>query len=344
MALRIEKSDDMRILVADGNAAIRNVLSSMLSAWGYSVLSAADGTTTWNILRSEKGPRLAIIDWSMTGLEGVEVCRRIRADAGLNYVYMIILTSRTRSEDLMDAMEAGADDCIAKPFCSQELRARLLAGFRIIRLQERLISAREELYEQATRDGLTGLWNRKNIVEIVGNEFARARRANGRLALVMADIDRFKCINDNHGHLAGDAVLREISRRMKVAVRQYDSVGRYGGEEFLIVVPGSDLGNSVALAERLRRTVEDNPFVTPEATLGITCSFGVAWADRIGSLTLDQLLTGADSALYRAKRNGRNRVETTSISSDGDAAVEAGIVESYCAILPINRNLARPLA
>jgi len=178
----------------------------------------------------------------------------------------------------------------------------------------------------------------------VGNEFARARRANSRLAVVMADIDRFKRINDNHGHLAGDAVLREISRRMKVAVRQYDSVGRYGGEEFLIVVPGSDLGNSVALAERLRRTVEDNPFVTPEATLGITCSFGVAWADRIGSLTLDQLLTGADSALYRAKRNGRNRVETTSISSDGAAAVEGGIVESCCAILPINRNLARPLA
>src|SRR5207253_9258183 len=123
--------------------------------------------------------------------------------AGLNYIYMIILTTRTRSEDLMDAMEAGADGCMAEQFCSQELRARLLAGVRIIRLQEGLISAREELYEQATRDGLTGLWNRKKIVEIVGNEFARARRANSRLAIIMADIDRFKRINDNQGHLAG---------------------------------------------------------------------------------------------------------------------------------------------
>ena len=309
MALQIEKSDDRRILVADGNAAIRNVLSNMLTAWGYSVLSAADGTTTWNILRSENGPRLAIIDWSMTGLEGVEVCRRIRADAGLNYIYMIILTSRTRSEDLMDAMEAGADDCIAKPFCSQELRARLLAGFRIIRLQERLISAREELYEQATRDGLTGLWNRKNIVEIVGNEFSRARRSTGHLAIVMADIDRFKRINDRHGHLAGDAVLLETSRRMKAAVRQYDSVGRYGGEEFLVVLNNCDASRSLVRAEEIRRAIASAPVQTIQGPIPVTMSLGVLSSKDWELRPVEELLREVDAALYKAKAAGRNCVQ-----------------------------------
>ena len=309
----MERLDDPRILVADANPEARASLANLLAKWGYSVTLAADGNQAWDILRSESAPRLAILDWSMSGMEGIEVCRRVRSATGLHYTYTVILTSRSKSEDLVQALDAGADDCIAKPFRPQELRARLMVGFRIIRLQERLIRAREELYEHATRDGLTGLWNRRNIVEILENEIARARRSGTPLAVVMADIDHFKRINDKYGHFAGDDVLRDAARRMKSAIRQYDSIGRYGGEEFLIVVPGCDLMGSVAVAERLRRATEAYRTTMPDSPPVVTCSFGVAWVENAAAITADQLLRDSDAALYLAKRAGRNRVEAKTI-------------------------------
>lgn len=319
----------MRILISEHNPVYREALSDMLRDWGYIVTVAADGHQAWNILRSPNGPQLAILDWSMPGLDGVEVCRRIRASNGMNYVYIVLLTNRNKTEDLVLAMESGADEYIAKPFNSQELRARLRTGYRIIRLQERLVCAREELYEQATRDGLTGLWNRTNIVQILENEMARARRNSTPVAVVMADIDHFKRINDTYGHMTGDAVLQETARLMKAAVRQYDSVGRYGGEEFLIVVPGCDILNSLALTERLRQAISACPPPITHGAEAISCSFGVGWADADEPVTVDGLLRDADSALYLAKRNGRNRVESLEASfaviTGGNCALPARV-------------------
>jgi diguanylate cyclase (GGDEF)-like protein len=206
-------------------------------------------------------------------------------------------------------MEAGADDCLSKPIPWAELRVRLKAGFRVIRLQERLTAARQELYEQATHDGLTGLWNRRTIVETLRYEVARSQRATTPLALIMADIDHFKRVNDVYGHLTGDRALTETARSITSALRPYDSAGRYGGEEFLIVAPGCDRAASVALAERLRRTVAGSPIAEGAGTIKLSCSFGVAWYDGSLPLLSDHLLRSADRALYAAKRKGRNRVE-----------------------------------
>lgn len=325
----------MQILISEHNPVYCAALSDMLTSWGYSVTIADDGHEAWSILQAPDGPRLAILDSAMPGLDGVEVCRRARAATGMNYVYIVLLTARSKTEDLVEAMEAGADEYIAKPLNSQELRARLRSGCRIIRLQERLIHARQELYEQATHDGLTGIWNRTNIVQILEIEMARAQRSGAPLAVVMADIDHFKRINDTFGHLAGDSALQQTARRMKAAVRQYDSVGRYGGDEFLIVVPGCSLLDSLSLAERLRHATGIAASSSNPEAPGFSCSFGVGWADGILPLTVDDLLRDADSALYLAKRDGRNRVQSLGasfVSVDGKKSIERPCASSLLRI------------
>jgi diguanylate cyclase (GGDEF)-like protein len=223
--------------------------------------------------------------------------------------YLMLLTEKSSFEELEAGIDAGADDYITRPFDWQELRVRLQVGRRVVKLQERLVRAREELYDQATRDGLTGLWNRLAIFQTLDSELARASRGGASLAIVMADIDHFKQINDTYGHLAGDAVLREAARRMSAILRKYDSIGRYGGEEFLIVIPGGQLADSLAVAERLRQAVGNEPYMLFDANCRTTASFGLAWNDCPDSTDANRLLREADSALYSAKRHGRNRVE-----------------------------------
>jgi len=298
-----------KVLLADHDPSLQTVMISMLLNWGYEVVLATDGIEALRLLQAEDGPRLAIVDRTLPGLNGLEVCREVRADAHLGYVYCLVLTDDSQTNDLVDAIEAGADDYIARPFHPQELRARLRAGMRVVHLQERLLRAREELYEQATRDGLTRLWNRVTILQILDNEFARAARGGTPLALLMIDLDHFKRINDQHGHLAGDAALREVARRMSSLLRQYDSVGRYGGEEFVVVVPGCDIVSSLAVADRLRILIEAEPIVIPQAVTTLTCSIGVACTDCSRPKDVNELLQEADMALYAAKGRGRNRVE-----------------------------------
>jgi diguanylate cyclase (GGDEF)-like protein len=211
--------------------------------------------------------------------------------------------------EVVEGLDAGADDYITRPYASQEFRARLQAGCRIIRLQERLVQIHEELYQQATRDSLTGLWNRTAAIQILDREIARATRAQTPIALIMADVDRFKRINDAHGHLAGDVVLREAAERMSGALRKYDSIGRYGGEEFLVVLPGCQFRDALSVAERLRDAVGSRPFPIAEGLYSATCSLGLAWDDCRGPLEANRLLREADQALYAAKHHGRNRVE-----------------------------------
>jgi diguanylate cyclase (GGDEF)-like protein len=202
-------------------------------------------------------------------------------------------------------MDAGADDYLTKPFNAHELRVRLHAGRRILNLQEELLQAREALREQATHDGLTGLLNRTSILDKLDEELSRASRDASPVSVLMVDLDRFKSINDTRGHLAGDAVLREAARRLKSAARRYDSVGRYGGEEFLVVLPGCDLDDAVLQAERMREAIGGTPFLLPCQPVAVTASLGVACSSRCSPATL---VREADDALYLAKADGRNRV------------------------------------
>lgn len=300
----------MKILAAEDNLVFRKTLQNMLTKWGYEVTIAADGERAARELQSDDPPHIAILDWMMPGLDGVQVCRQVRSLGREPYIYILLLTSRTDPRDLVEAIEAGADDYLTKPVKAFELRARLRAGRRIVDLQQQLLMAREALREQATHDGLTGLLNRSAVVEILERELERAVRDALPLSVLMVDLDHFKRVNDTFGHLAGDTVLREAAARMKSAIRRYDSLGRYGGEEFLIVLPGCAAEGAVSQAERLRMALAAEPFSVPGHLLPVTCSVGVAsLADRSDA---DALIGQADIALYRAKECGRNCAAATS--------------------------------
>ena len=300
----------MKILLADDEPVSRRLLEAALTDWGYEVAVANDGVEARQLLQGDDPPRLAILDWVMPGIDGVQVCREVREQAREPYVYIILLTCRDSKEDLIQGLEAGADDYVTKPFDPHELKVRLRTGRRILDLQSQLIAAREALHVQATHDALTGLWNRPAILDLVQQEFSRARRAAGPLALVMVDLDHFKRINDTYGHAAGDAVLCQVAARMCGAIRPYDSLGRYGGEEFLMVLPGCDPVDAAGLAERLRARIAGQPMDTPDgAAIPVTISLGVAATADATHAEAEPAIRAADDALYQAKRRGRNRVE-----------------------------------
>ena len=304
----------MKIVVAEDNPVFQALLKSLLKDWGYDVIVARNGEEAWATLREEGGPRLAILDWMMPGMEGIEVCRKVRAEVKDRYIYILLLTARVEGDDVVMGIEAGADDYVTKPFKLPELRARLRAGLRVLDLQDELIMAREALREQATRDGLTHLWNRITILQKLEQELSRASRNGSTLALLMADLDHFKQINDTHGHQVGDAVLRQTASRMSSTVRRHDFIGRYGGEEFLFVLPESNLDGATAQAERLREAIASEEFHVDELFLNVTASFGVAWTDAPDPNKAEMLVRQADDALYLSKRRGRNRV--TSMAGD----------------------------
>jgi diguanylate cyclase (GGDEF)-like protein len=299
----------VKILIAEDDPTTRQLLKSILVKWGYDVIDTSNGNEAWQALQAEEAPRLAILDWKMPGMDGTEICRKVRQEVNEHYIYIILLTARDRDEDLIAGMEAGADDYITKPFKTSELRVRLRAGRRIVELQNELIAAREILKRQAAYDSLTGLLNHGEILRILKNELAKADREGNSVGLIMADIDSFKKINDTYGHMAGDVVLRLTSERMHSLMRSYDFVGRYGGEEFMIILPGFDLQGAVALAERLRQSINDEGMNTPEGMIPVTISLGVTLSDMERKLDMEALIKAADSALYKAKKNGRNRVE-----------------------------------
>lgn len=303
----------MRSLIADDDPVSRHLLEAFLVKLGYEVVVACDGAEAEAVLEQEDAPKLAILDWMMPVMDGVELCREIRRRPERPYVYIVLLTAKDRRQDILQGLEAGADDYLTKPFDAQELKARVRAGRRILDLQDELIRAREALREQATHDNLTCLWNRAGVLDIMERELNRAQREGTPLGLIMADLDHFKRVNDTYGHLAGDAVLLEAARRMLSSVRPYDSIGRYGGEEFLVVLPGCDALDAVNHAERLRACISAEPIQTPQESIPVTLSLGVAAAEETIEADLDSLLRTVDAALYRAKNRGRNRVELVTI-------------------------------
>lgn len=298
----------MRVLIADDSIVSRHLLEAALRKADYEVVSACDGTQAWSLLQEEDAPRLVILDWMMPGMTGLEICQRIRKWSRETYTYVLLLTSKNGREDLIAGMDAGADDYITKPFDQQELQVRLRAGRRILELHSELLAAREALRDQATRDSLTRLWNRSSIFEILDRELARGARESIPVGVVLLDFDHFKSVNDTFGHIAGDVVLRESAARLLGTLRNYDALGRYGGEEFLVVLPGCDANGTQTQAERMRVAIMETPMQIPGGKLTQTASFGatVAFSGRFDGA--EALIRTADEALYAAKNRGRNQV------------------------------------
>jgi diguanylate cyclase (GGDEF)-like protein len=302
----------MRILIADDDPISRRFLEGTLVRFGHEVVAVAEGQAALAQVLAPDGPRLAILDWMMPNADGLEVCRRARADAP-HYVYVVLLTSRDRPEDRMAGLDAGADDFLTKPLDVVELRARLRSGERVVTLQQKLLDIQEALRHEATHDHLTGLWNRRMVIGHLDRERSRTGREHRPIAVAVADLDHFKAINDRHGHAVGDAVLKAAAGRMRGVLRDYDAIGRYGGEEFLIVMPERTVPEALYIAERAREAVCAEPVHAEGAQVSVSLTVGVAWS---GQAVQDgtALIHAADQALYRAKAAGRNRCDVQTLN------------------------------
>jgi len=253
-----------------------------------------------------EGPRLALLDWVMPQLDGPAVCRVVRRKRSQRHVYLILLTSKSSKGDIVEGLESGADDYLTKPFDPGELKARLHTGQRILELEDNLLEAREDMRYKATHDSLTSLLNRGTILELLAGELARKRRNKSSTAIAMCDLDHFKQVNDTHGHIVGDDVLREVGRRLMASVRSYDFVGRYGGEEFLVVLNNCCPGNAKDRVEEIRNAIGNSPIRTTQGDVPITMSVGVFVSYGSDTRLLEEVLCEADGALYAAKSAGRN--------------------------------------
>lgn len=320
----------MKILVAEDDAISRTLLQRTLQQAGYDVTTVEDGCRALAELSKEDPPRLALLDWIMPGRDGIEVCREVRRRKEHAYTYLILLSSRETKQDIVQGLESGADDYLTKPYDSDELKARLRAGERILELEDRLVETRESMRFQATHDVLTSLWNRGVIVELLSREVVRSRREKSCSAVMMCDIDHFKAVNDQFGHAAGDDVLREVARRLHTSVRSYDMVGRYGGEEFLVVLNKCDPASAVARAENLRNTVAAKPFMLATKSIKVTISVGVALSTDFPNRDADDILHAADMALYDAKQSGRNCVR---LAKPGMLAQERATAQAESPVL-----------
>lgn len=306
----------MKVLVADDDPVTRCLLQATLQKAGYDVMIVRNGIEAWEALRTQDDLRLVILDWIMPGLDGLQVCQAIRSCTERPHIYLLLLTVKTQKEELVQGLEAGADDFLSKPFDPEELRARLRVGVRILELEERLRL-------QATHDTLTGLWNHGAIMEILRKELARSRRERKATAILAADLDRFKLINDTHGHLAGDVVLHEVARRIVHSVRGYDAVGRTGGDEFLIVAPGCNEPDGMTLARRVRKSISSRPIQAEPEALSVGVSLGVAVTQGDVDVDASVLLRAADKALYQAKKCGPHHVCSVDSATSTEAEYPA---------------------
>jgi two-component system, cell cycle response regulator len=310
----------VRILIADDDLTSRLVLGGVLRKHGHSVVATEDGTAAWEAMRLPDAPAMAILDWEMPGLSGVEVCRLVRGLQSDRPPYLIILTSRGEKTDIVAGLEAGADDYLAKPFDPGELRARVGVGRRVVELQARLREAHEAVAYEAMHDPLTGVLNRRAFGDVLARALSEERRHHEGLALGICDVDEFKKVNDGLGHQVGDEVICEIVRIITATLRGHDVLSRFGGDEFVLLAERIAPGDVEALFDRIRAAVSAGPIATRAGILRITISFGVGvWRD---GETANDLLAKADAALYRAKSDGRDRVRL--VGAPGAAASNAG--------------------
>jgi diguanylate cyclase (GGDEF)-like protein len=296
------------ILIAEDDLISSRILEKNLRTWGYDTTVAVNGTQAWEALRAPQ-TRLALLDWMMPGTEGPELCRRIRALNKSNYTYIILLTSRDGNQDVIEGLEAGADDFMTKPVNFSELKARLQTAGRIIALEDKLLESQKRLFELATRDSLTGIWNRATILRFLAEELNHGARENYPISTIMIDVDYFKRVNDTCGHPIGDKLLSRVSVALEKHVRPYDKVGRYGGDEFLIVLPNCSLFQVSLVAERIRAACGKMKIRTAGKTVNPTLSLGCASSECFRRPGIGRMIKESDRALYQAKSAGRNRVE-----------------------------------
>jgi two-component system chemotaxis response regulator CheY len=293
----------MKILIVEDDLISRRILEANLMTWGYEVTVVSDGVEAWEIIQQPESPNLVISDWMMPRMDGLELCRKIRHMETSEYVYFIILTAKGEKKDIIEGLEAGADDFLTKPFNQEELKYRTRIGERIINLEHRI-------QELANTDTLTGLLNRRAFMKRIMQEISRVQREKNPLSLILIDIDHFKYVNDTYGHQVGDLVLQRFAGQLTTSARPYDCLGRYGGEEFVVCLPGATGLQAVSVAERIRVQIENMEIMLPDDTrsIRITASFGTACYAAGSVESLDLLIKNADDALYLAKDKGRNRV------------------------------------
>jgi len=304
----------MKILLVEDSYIERRKVGAFLTDWGLEHVGVGSGNEAVKLLETQEPPDMVVLDWMLPGLDGIDVLRRIRKlTQGGNYIYTIMVTAKNQKKDRQIAMDAGADDYLSKPVDAAELRSRIMVGKRILDLQQSLRFA-------ATHDFLTNLLNRSEILAALDREFARGGREGKPTTVILGDIDHFKRVNDTLGHAAGDEVLKEVSRRLKHDLRPYDVVGRLGGEEFLIILPGCSLTAGARRADAIRNLVGKDPIETPLGSAAVTISMGVTSTCSSRDRSMEEFLREADVSLYAAKKNGRNRVETFTAASKAAAA------------------------
>lgn len=295
-----------RVLLVDDDSVSRSVLSKQLAARGYEIMEADSGGSALRVLTQQNAPRMAVVDWNMGTINGPELCRILRGRSP--YVYVVLTTAREGRRPLVEAMNSGADGYIQKPVDVDELEAWLVAGQRIVELQDGLLKAHAELERRATHDALTGVRNRGSLLEILGRELRRSLRTKSATGIVIFDVDHFKRVNDTFGHPVGDEVLVEISKATRRLVRNEDVFARYGGEEFVLILRGIALDGARIVGERLRERIAELSINTDKGPLKVTVSVGCASFATTPEATAESLVQVADKRLYAAKHGGRNRV------------------------------------
>lgn len=305
-----QSEDDFPILIAEDNPVSRSLLEKSLRKAGHEVVTAQNGQEALDVFRKTFFP-MVLTDWMMPEMDGIGLCRAIRNHLCQGYVYIVFLTARDSRDDIIAALDAGADDYLTKPFHPAELMARLNTGKRILGLERSLKKANEDIRILSITDHLTGAFNRSYMTTRLPEEVTRAKRYRHPLSLIMCDIDHFKSINDSFGHLAGDSVLRSVVDCIKKTIRhEIDWMARYGGEEFLIVLSETDSEGALVVAERLRKLLAQMTLSIDGQDIAITASLGVASFDPSidKESSSEALIREADSFLYKAKEEGRNRV------------------------------------
>ncbi len=307
-------SSKRRILVVDDHEDNVEVLRARLEARGYDVRGANSGQEALDTINAWT-PDLVLLDVMMPDMDGLEVVKRLKADTNLPFIPVIMQTALDSTERMVAGLEAGADDYVTKPINFAELEARVRSLLRIKKLQQALSEREKELSVMndtllhiSLTDGLTGVDNRRSLEQRLHEMFEHSLRLHEPIACVMCDIDHFKKVNDTYGHAAGDEVLKQFAEILKAEAREIDRVGRYGGEEFLLLLPGTVLDSAVTFAERLRQRVDDHTFSFEGGTLKRTMSCGVAAWPHPRVSGREEMLKAADDALYVAKELGRNRV------------------------------------
>jgi len=291
----------MKILLIEDERVQRMVIENLFEGTDHEVLVAENGEEGWKIIQ-ETGVRMIITDWIMPVLSGPELIQRIRKADLPGYSYVILLSAQDSTDNIVEGLEAGADDYMTKPFSAAELMARLKIGQRILTLQERL-------HDLATRDPLTGLMNRRAFLEGANAEYDRALRGRSPLAAAMIDIDGFKAINDLYGHETGDRAIQSVAEALRLHRRTYDLLCRWGGEEFLVLMPGCDAASAAAAAERVRVAIGSAVIDLPGGGgLRMTVSIGVAVGGPGANPRMEELIHRADTSMYKAKKGGKDRV------------------------------------